>query len=281
MKQMILSLLAFALFLQAGAQDKTITYVNDPSSTPSDLIITLKHIRADVSFKPDENLVIAKTEFAFIPNRYKTDSIILNTPEFKISSIRITGKDLNLDLKPSDWKLKGSNLVIYPPAALKFHTEYNLFLDYTAQPKSGAIYFIGWRPEEKGKRKEIWAHRPHGWLPYLDARITMDMYYTFDKHYKVFANGERVEVKDNPDSTRTWHYRMAKDHPYFSTSLVIGDYDYKTSWSTGGVPLEFWYYHGQEDKVNTTYQYTEAMMDFLEKETGVKYPYPLYREAPV
>jgi aminopeptidase N len=74
---------------------------------------------------------------------------------------------------------------------------------------------------------------------------------------------------------------MAKDQPYFSTSLVIGDYDYKTSRSAGGVPLEFWYYHGQEDKVNSTYQYTEAMMDFLEKETGVKYPYPLYREAPV
>jgi aminopeptidase N len=281
MKQLILSFLAFALFLQAGAQENTITYVNDPSSTPSDLIITLKHIRADVSFKPEDNLVIAKTEFAFIPNRYKTDSIILNAPEFKINSIRITGKDLNLDLKPTEWKLTGSNLVIYPPVDLRFHTEYNLILDYTAQPKAGAIYFVGWRPEEKGKRKEIWAHRPHGWLPYLDARITMDMYYTFDKHYKVFANGERIEVKDNPDSTRTWHYRMAKDHPYFSTSLVIGDYDYKTSRSTGGVPLEFWYYRGQEDKVNPTYQYTEAMMDFLEKETGVKYPYPLYREAPV
>jgi aminopeptidase N len=274
--------LASLAFISVVGQEKTTTYLNDPAGIPTDLIITLKHIRADVSFKPEENLVIAKTEFTFTPNRYKTDSIVFNAPEFKVNSILISGKDIALTLHPSDWKFKGSNLVIYLPSSLlKFHTEYTILIDYTAQPKSGAIYFVGWRPEENGKRKEIWAHRPHGWLPYIDARITMDMYYTFNRNYKVFANGERVEVKDNPDSTRTWHYRMAKDHPYFSTSLVIGDYDYKTSRSAGGVPLEFWYYHGQESKVQSTYQYTEAMMDFLEKETGVKYPYPLYREAPV
>jgi len=274
-------LLSFILLNVCG-QDKTTTYLNDPSGLPPDLIITLKHIRADVSFKPEENLVLAKTEFTFTPNRYKTDSIIFNAPEFKVTYIRITGKDVDLTLHSSDWKFVGPNLVIYlPSSALQFHSEYKIFIDYTAQPKAGAIYFIGWRPEENGKRKEIWAHRPHGWLPYIDARITMDMYYTFNRNYKVFANGERVEVKDNPDSTRTWHYLMAKDHPYFSTALVIGDYDFKTSVSAGGVPLEFWYYHGQEEKVQPTYQYTEAMMNFLEKETGSKYPYPVYREAPV
>ncbi len=276
------TLLAAFAFLTGLAQEKTTTYYSDPSSNPPDLIITLTHIRADVRFKPEKNLILAQTEFTFTSNRYQTDSIVFYAPEFKVSSIQITGKNFSIRLQPSDWKLNGSNLVLYPPSsALKYHIEYKLVINYSAQPKSGAIYFIGWRPEEKGKRKEIWAHRPHGWLPYQDARITMDMFYTFNRDYKVFANGERMEVKDNPDSTRTWHYRMAKDHPYFSTAVVIGDYDYKTSRSAGGVPLEFWYYHGQEDKVQPTFQYTEAMMDFLEKETGVKYPYPVYRQAPV
>jgi aminopeptidase N len=109
----------------------------------------------------------------------------------------------------------------------------------------------------------------------------MDMSYTVPKEYKVFANGERQEVRDNPDNTRTWHYVMEKDHPYFSTALVVGDYDFKTSRSARGVPLEFWYYTGEEKKVAVTYQYTEAMMDFLEHELGVVYPYPVYRQAPV
>ncbi len=282
MNKFVTTLLASIAFLTASGQEKTTTFYTDPSSNPPDLIIILTHIRADVSFKPEEDLILAKTEFTFTPNRYQTDSIIFYAPEFNVNSIQITGKDLSIRLQPSDWKLSGSNLVIYlSSSALKYHTEYKLIIDYTAQPKAGAIYFIGWRPEEKGKRKEIWAHRPHGWLPYIDARITMDMYYTFNRDFKVFANGDRAEVKDNPDSTRTWHYRMAKDHPYFSTAVVIGDYDFKTSRSAGGIPLEFWYYKGHEEKVQPTYQYTEAMMDFLEKETGAKYPYPVYRQAPV
>jgi aminopeptidase N len=282
MKHFITFCFAILLFFSSKSQDKTTTYLNDLSGIPADLVITLKHIRADVSFKPEENLVLAKAEFTFIANRYRTDSISFNAPDFKINSVTITDKDKILNQTLFNWKIDGSNLVIYfPSACLEFHNEYKILIDYTAQPKAGAIYFVGWRPEEKGKRKEIWAHRPHGWLPYIDARITMDMYYTFNSHYKIFTNGQRAEVKNNPDSTSTWHYRMAKDHPYFSTSLVIGDYDFNTSKSGSGVPLEFWYYHGQEDKVQATYQYTEAMMDFLERETSTKYPYPIYRQAPV
>ena len=82
----------------------------------------------------------------------------------------------------------------------------------------------------------------------MDARITMDIFVRFDKKYNVFSNGERIEVRENTDNTRTWHYKMARNHPFFSTSLVIGDYDFKTSKSAGGVPLEYWYYQGQEEK---------------------------------
>ena len=266
-------LLLFTNVLQA--QDKTVTCYLDPASNPPDLIITLEHITADIRFQPEKNLVIAKTEFLFLPNRYKTDSIIFYCPGFSMQVVSLDGKSL-------DHHFIGDNLVIDTKTTpLDKGKEYKLKLEYTARPQAGAIYFVGWRSEEKGKRKEIWAHRPHGWLPYLDARIKMDMFYTFDRSYKVFANGEGVEVKENQDNTKTWHYRMTKDHPYFSTSLVIGDYDFISSRSASGVPLEFWYYKGEKEKVQPTYQYTEKMMDFLESETGVKYPYPVYREAPV
>jgi len=275
MIKFIITFLAIFSFLTTAAQDKTVTYYADPASNPPDLPITLRHIQADIRFKPEENLVIAKTEFLFSPNGYKTDSIAFSAPDFAIQSVSVDGKQ-------AQYHSFAGNLVIdTKPIFLEKGKEYKVNIAYTAEPKSGAIYFIGWRKEEQGKRKEIWAHRPHGWLPYLDARITMDMYYTFDRNYNVFANGDRMDVKDNPDSTRTWHYRMAKDHPYFSTSLVIGDYEFSSTLSAGGIPLEFWYYRGQVDKVKPTYQYTEAMMDFLEKETGVKYPYPVYRQAPV
>lgn len=282
MKRLLYIFLIIFLSTSLSAQDKTVSYYIDGASNPPDLLITLKHIKADIRFKPEENLVIAKTELTIIPNRYKTDSIVFGAPDFNFSLIEINSNDKHFKPTASQWKQQNGNLIIYLPEGFLEHSkEYVLALNYEVRPKSGSIYFVGWKPEEAGKRKEIWAHRPHSWLPYMDARITMDMFYTVDKDLKVFANGDRVEVRENPDETRTWHYRMTKNHPYFSTSVVVGDYNFQETKSKNGVPLEFWFYKGSEDKVKPTYQYTASMMDFFEKELGVSYPYPVYRQAPV
>jgi aminopeptidase N len=276
MRKVIICAAALLLFSSISfSQDKTVTYYQDGASNPPDLVISLKYLRAEVSFEPAGNLVYGNAEFTFTTNRYKTDSIVFYTPDFTITNVTIEGKAVK-------WQLRDKNLVLYPGSMLDgYHRESSLSIVYEAHPLAGLIYFTGWKPEEAGKRKEIWAHRPHGWLPYMDARITADIYIRFDSSFRVFSNGERMDIRNNPDGTRTWHYRMKKDHPFFSTVLVIGDYDFKTSKSAGGVPMEFWYYRGQEERVQPTYQYSEAMMDFFEKELGVKYPYPLYRQVPV
>ncbi|MEI7662586.1 MAG: M1 family metallopeptidase [Bacteroidota bacterium] len=259
-----------------SAQEKTVTYYADPSSVPPDLPVSIRHLTAHVSFNPERNLVIGDADFTFVPNRYTTDSIIFQTPDFSVSSVKINGKDVK-------YNQNGANLIIYPgsllfPAGVPAS---HVSIVYTATPLAGPIYFIGWRAEETGKRKEIWAHRSAGWLPYMDGRITADLFITFDKRFNVFSNGERVEIKDNSDGTLTWHYAMRKNHPFFSTSLVIGDYRYQATRTSRGIPLEYWYYTGMADRVETTYKYTKLMFDFYEKEMGVKYPYPVYREAPV
>ncbi|MCX6287439.1 MAG: M1 family aminopeptidase [Bacteroidetes bacterium] len=283
--------------LQLFSQEKTVTYYQDRASYPSDLVVSLKHVKADIRFQPAENLVIGDVDLTIVANRYSTDSISVYTPDFVISKVSLmtadegahrlpagnTGKMISA-LIPIKWKLIGPNLVIRSEKGSSFlikGEKYIIRISYETRPLAGPIYFIGWRPEEEGKRKVIWAHRPHNWLPYIEARVTADMFFTFDGRYKIFSNGERIEVKSNPDGTKTWHYAMRKDHPYFSTSLVIGDYEYKTSVSKRGVPLEYWYYPGLADRVPVTYKYTERMFGFFEQEIGVNYPYTQYREAPL
>jgi aminopeptidase N len=257
-------------------QGKTVTYYDDPSSVPVDMPVTLKHMTARVSFVPLTNTINGSVRFSYVENRSGDDSLRFYAPDFTVQRVLI-------DSLPVSFHKNGTNLVIASRARdQKANRHVHIIqIDYSASPKSGLIYFIGWQPEEAGKRKQIWAHRPHGWLPYMDARITVDMYITFDKMFNVFSNGERVRVSDNPDGTRTWHYTMKKDHPFFSTALAIGDYDYKRGKTARGIPLEFWYYRGMEDRISTTYRYTERMFDFFEKELEFNYPYPLYREAPV
>ena len=279
----ILFLLPVLLCKQGGrvfSQEKIVTYYADPSAVAPDLSISITHLTAHISFKPEQNLVMGSAEFDFIPNRYHPDSIIFQTPEFSVSSVKINGKDVQ-------YHQSGSRLIIPPasyilrPSSLIPRPSSRILITYTSTPMAGTIYFIGWKPEEAGKRREIWAHRPSGWLPYMDGRITVDMYITFDRRFNVFSNGERVEIQENADSTRTWHYAMKNNHPFFSTALVIGDYQYQSSKTASGTPLEFWYYTDMPDRVSTTYKYTEQMFTFFDKEIGVRYPYPVYREAPV
>jgi len=172
---------------------------------------------------------------------------------------------------PIQYIKRNSTLTIYPGQFLRKDSTYSITIDYISNHPT-YLYFSGWNDPAGIKRKQIWAHRPVTWLPYLDDRLTVDMNVTFDNHYKVFSNGERIEVKDNEDGTSTWHYRMNHPHPYFSTALVIGDYLYRSWENNNGLPLEMWYYPDQADRFETTYAYMDEMIAFFEQETDLPYP---------
>ena len=71
------------------AQEKTVTYIADPACIPPDLPISIKHLDAHICFNPEKNLVVGTAEFTFIPNRNPVDSIVFNTPDFIVSSVKI------------------------------------------------------------------------------------------------------------------------------------------------------------------------------------------------
>lgn len=275
---MALLLMMPGLYFRLSAQVKTVTYYADPASVPPDLIAGLRHIEAHLRFTPEENLVIGEAEMTIVPNRYQTDSVVFQCPDFKVFTVKIDGTLVS-------FRMNGLALVIYPDGeqkkALVKGREAKIRIEYESRPQAGPIYFVGWTKEEEGKRKVIWAHRPNGWLPYMESRVMMDLFITFDERYNVFSNGERISVTGNPDGTKTWHYSMKNDHPFFSTCVVIGDYQFQQSTTACGVPLELWYYSDVPGKVATTYKYTEEMFSFFEHEMGVNYPYPVYRQAPV
>ncbi|MBE0648840.1 MAG: M1 family metallopeptidase [Bacteroidales bacterium] len=270
-----ISLALFCLLeLQLHAQEERAAYVKDPNANPPDLPVSLKHIDASLRFEPADWQVIGEAKVRFVPQGYTTDSMVFFTPGFDISRIEINGNAVRF--RSSD-----KQTVVFPDAGMRKGEEYSLTMAYTSNPVATGIYFVGWKPEEAGKRKSVWAHRPFGWLPYMDGRVTMDLRITFDSDFTVFTNGDRVSVKANRDGTTTWHYRMNRNHPYFSTALGISDYDFKAETTSRGIPLELLYYRGMEEKVGPTYQYTKRMFDFFEDEMGLPYPYDVYREIPV
>ncbi len=253
-------------------KELTTHYFND-YGTYEESNIKLTHIKAEISFEVAVSKVFGKVTMNFETLHSSIDSIKFEIPDITIEKISIDGKAV-------EYNQIRNNLYVYPEKDLGFHKNHTIFFQYSALPTKH-IYFTGWNNKDNKRRKQIWSHRPSHWIPYIAAVSTMEFIVTFDKNYKVFSNGERMSVKDNDDGTKTWHYKMNKKHPFFSTCLVIGDYEYKTTKTNSELPLELWYYPTMENRIEPTYRYMSEMFDFLEQEIGIKYPYEVYRQAPL
>src|SRR6185437_8773506 len=122
------------------------------------------------------------------------------------------------------------------------------------------------------------------WIPMYDNwndKMITETIVTFDKDYQVLSNGTKLGVKDNADGTKTWHYKMTHPHSPYLVMLGIGKYGIDDRKSKSGVPLHLYYYPEWKDRVEATYKYSAEMIDFYEKEIGMKYGWESYSQIPV
>jgi hypothetical protein len=274
-KQIFFTLFIAFIFLSHTlfGQEKTVTYLYDPSWQAPGRVVDIRHMTADISIDPYDTVVKGVVEFEFKILRAMVDSIVFYAPDIEPGMIRI-GK------LETGWRRSGNDLVVQTGPLDDRDEVYKIEMDYEARPGYG-LFMTGWSEPDIRKRKQVWAHRPFHWLPYYSDRLTVDMSITFDDGYEVCSNGIRKQVKNNNNGTTTWRYVMEKEHPFFSTALAIGEYAWKEFDSGTGVPLEYWYYPDQEDHFEPTYRFSKEMFSFLEEEFSFPYPYPLYRNIPV
>ncbi|MEC3907936.1 M1 family aminopeptidase [Tamlana sp. 2201CG12-4] len=236
------------------------------------------------------DFISAKAKVAFGNEKHKEVSgeVIYNLEILKdTDSIFIDAKNFNniqsvLNKGSIDEIYNGKQLIIKYP--FKANTSHVLEISWETNP-SKAMYFIDWEFEEGNK--QIWTQGQgkytSNWLPSIDdmnEKIEFDLSVTFNKDYKVIANGKLVDKQLN-QSTVTWHYNMEKPMSSYLVALAIGKYHKKVAYSKRGIPLEMYYYPEDSLKVEPTYRYTKHMFDFLEEEIGVPYPWQNYKQAPV
>ncbi len=287
MKRILLlvsTLFAFAAY----AQDFN-HYVADPNGEPREHQVDVTHMLLDVSFKPEKGEVIGRVEHSFTPLRSAVDTIFWDGPgiTFKKVVLVTDGREteVQFDVTP-----KGIVTRFSPP--LSWDKSYKMVFEYTATPSKG-IYFIGWNTPEatdqrNQTRRQIWTqgqgidHRH--WIPMYDDmndKFVTETITRFDSKYKVLSNGKLIKKMKNKDETTTWHYKMPGQHAGYLLMLGVGDYDVKESRTSRGTPVQFWYYPEHEDKKDLTSLYTEKIIEFLEDETGVAYPWGAYSQIMV
>lgn len=264
----------------SGGTDKTRNYIDDAAWAPRDHTVDFINMRLDVSFEPQQGLVKGKVTHRFTPLRPSVDSLWLDGPGIVIKSAELNGKAVK-------YRTEKEGTWFFAPQSLKWGERDSLSLVYEATPRHG-LYFIGWNDPANLSRKQIWSQGQgidnRNWIPMYDEmndKITTEVTVTFDAAYKVLSNGVKLKEKVNKDGTKTWQYRMSKPFAPYLVMLGIGMYEIKETKSASGVPMYLYYYPDWKDRVEATYQHSEQMMDFLEKETGIKYPWDSYSMIPV
>ncbi|MCF8255294.1 MAG: M1 family metallopeptidase [Bacteroidia bacterium] len=279
----LLGFCSMALF--GSAQNSFNSYLKDATTSREHSLDILK-MRVEVSFDAQKGLVKGKVLHQFKVLQKSVDSVFFDAPGIQFSSVKLNG--LNQKYSATD---KG--IWVVPSKAFSWDQTGEIEFVYTATPRKG-IYFIGWNiPEPKVQdafavRKQIWTQGQgidnRYWIPMYDDmndKFITETITTFDKDYQVLSNGKLLSKKANKDGTITWHYAMSKPHAGYLLMLGIGKYAVATAKSKSGVPLNFWYYPEFAERMEPTFRYSAQMIDFLEAQTGIPYPWESYSQIMV
>ena len=283
MKKILLLFVAFSSMVHA--QNTYRSYLKD-ATTYREHPLDITRMKLDVSFEPEKGLVTGKVTHLFTVLQQHVDSIFFDAPGITINSALINNE-------PLQFTTTAKGVWVKPSKALQWDQTGSITFNYTCTPRKG-IYFIGWNvPENPEKnpfavRKQIWTQGQgvdnRYWIPMYDDmndKFITETVITFQNGYEVLSNGVLLKKTPNKNNTTTWHYSMSKPHAGYLLMLGIGQYSIKKSKSSRGVPLNLYYYPEFADRAEPTYRHSEMMIDFLEQETGVNYPWESYAQIMV
>ncbi len=257
----------------------------DTGAIPREHSADIINMKLEVEFKPEEDLVIGKVTHTFKSLQPQLDSLFFDGPGITIKSAKLDGVNV-------DYNITTNGVTVGFTQKPKWDEIHNLVFEYEATPKKG-IYFIGWNSydslDKRNKtRRQIWTQGEgidnRYWIPMYDNandKFTTETVVTFNKTFKVLSNGILKSQKNTSGGNVVWDYAMSKPHSGYLLMLAIDDYAVKYSKTSTNVPVQFWYYPEFPEKVEPTSRYAEKIIEFLEKETGVKYPWEQYSQVMV
>lgn len=148
------------------------------------------------------------------------------------------------------------------------------------------LRFIKPTAAEPNKPRQIWSQGEtefnRYWFPSYDAPNdfrTSELKATVEKPYTVISNGKLIEIKDNGDNTRTFHWKMDVPYSNYLSSIVVGEYTEIKNGEYEGVPIMAYGYPSEAVEVAATTKNLPATIKFFSEKTGVKYAYPKYSQT--
>ena len=194
-----------------------------------------RNIKLELSFDWEQEQAIGVETITFAPvvkdlSRVDFDGAYMTVAGVKLAS----GAPLKFEYDASKQKLAVMLDHAYQPA-----DEVSLVISYhTNRPTQGqailggnGLTFIKPRPDDPSRPRQIWtqgeSETNHQWFFCFDHPndfVTSEMVVTVAKPLSVVSNGKLLSVKDNPDGTRTFDWKIDDPHATYLSSIIVGEY---------------------------------------------------------
>lgn len=228
----------------------------------------------DLDLIPSQKKVHGQVTYDFNILR-STDSLVIDARDLEILEVK-------LDDHPADFHYQDKlKLKIYN--SFYKSGKHSVEIHYQANPKK-AMYFI---EDSVDVVKQIWTQGQGKytsyWLPSFDdmnEKIIFDLTIKAPEEFVVLSNGKLIQKHKISDQT-LWEYSMKKPMSSYLLAITMGHFDYVQSHSKSGVKIKNFFDPTDLDKVEPTFRYTTQIMDFYEKEIGIKYPWQEYKQVGV
>ena len=300
---LLLFLLSFAQIANAAhpllqlpqQQDETKDKKLPPANYIRSRDVDIKNVSIDLRFDWEKEQAYGNTIVTLAPFK-DTQTFNLDAASMTINSVTLsngTALKYTYDGKKTDDNLaisldrvykKGEDLAV----KIDYRTNYVNTADAdTAIGSFGrGLRFIKPTAEQPNKPRQIWSQGEtefnRYWFPSYDSPNdfrTSELRATVDKPYTVVSNGKLLDVKDNGDNTRTFHWKMDTPYSNYLSSIVVGEYTEIKNGEYEGVPIYAYGYPSEAKEVAATTKNLPATIKFFSEITGVKYAYPKYSQT--
>ncbi|HEY2289962.1 MAG TPA: M1 family aminopeptidase [Thermoanaerobaculia bacterium] len=274
------------LFLATALPGRTEPRDFAPEGTPARYMPTrqydLQHLRLDLAFDWDARSVAGTATNTLVPLLPGVDSLVLSAAGLEVRKVRVNGAERPFTLDP-----QAQTLTVRLDRGYGPQDRLEVAVDYSAHPQAG-LYFVGPDRGYPNKPRQIWsqgeADLNRFWFPSWDSpndRTTTEMVATVKRPLMVVSNGKLLEVTDQPDGRRTWHWRMDVPHSTYLVSVAIGDFT-RVADTWRGIPVEYYVPPGTDEATaRRSFGDTPKILEFFSQATGRPYPYAKYAQSAV
>ena len=195
-------------------------------------------------------------------------TIAFDAVEMTVNSVKLDGRDVK-------YIYDGRTLLVEAEAG-----NHELVINYFTTPRKG-LFFV----EHDGKTY-VWTQGESEdnryWIPLPDSpyvKFPTKLSATVPSPMVAVSNGVLIQQRDL-DGYSEWTWSLEKPHSPYLIDLAAGEFEVIRE-ECDGVPLEYYVPTGWGEKAKLTFYRTCDAIRFFESYTGVKYPWPNYKQIAV